>query len=215
MTSFQIASLYKPTIHSTGYICKQSGHRAVNFLNANVDAVPIFPPWQSINELMQTNEIEKYDDTTIANNDAHEMTKAPKRQAPASTASTSSLESASKLLSEAQSIVAGEPTDLRKPSHKKSKTAENHQDKKMLKVNANASKVGKLLAPALDKLTDSYIITFERFQEFIEKSYSTSDILSLSLEYTNYILSLINIIEETYPHVDTSLKKRSLASKRS
>ena len=164
---------------------------------------------------MQIIAIEKYDDTTIANNDAHAMTKTPKRQAPPSTASTSSLESASKLLSEAQSIVAGEPTDLRKPSHKKSKTTENHQDKKMLKVNTNASKVGKLLAPALDKLTDSYIITFERFQEFIEKSYSTSDILSLSLEYTNYILSLINIIEETYPHVDTSLKKRSLASKRS
>ena len=118
------------------------------------------------------------------------------------------MESASKLLSEAQSIVAGEPTDLRKPSHNKSKTEENHQEKKMLKVNTNASKVGKLLAPALDKLTDSYIITFERFQEFIEKSYSTSDILSLSLEYTNDILSLINVIEETYPHVDTSLKKR-------
>ena len=103
-TQYQI---YLTTDLTICYICKQSGHRAVNCLNANVDAVQIFPPWQSINEPMQINEIEKYDDTTIANNDAHAMTKAPKRQAPPSTASTSSLESASKLLSEAQSIVAG------------------------------------------------------------------------------------------------------------
>ena len=32
-------------------------------------------------------------------------------------------------------------------------------------------------------------------------------IVSLSLEYTNDILGLINMIEKTYPHVDTSLKK--------
>lgn len=54
-----------------------------------------------------------------------------------------------------------------------------------------------------------FVITFEKYKEYLSDTLNQSDIMSISLKYTNDIESLVSMIDKLGPvHMETSIKSR-------